>query len=113
MKQHPMLAGASAILLECVTAPVARMVSEQTDLPVISCGSGRYCDGQVMVLHDVLDLPGAGNARFAKTYGHIGEQIRQAARNYVEEIHDRRFPDEAHSYQMSPGQDKQLEKKII
>ena len=97
-------AGACAILLECVTTLTAQAVAQRTDLPVIGCGSGPYCDGHVLVLHDVLDLPGATQARFSKTYGHIGEQIRLAVVDYVDDIHQKRFPDEQHSYSMKPDQ---------
>jgi 3-methyl-2-oxobutanoate hydroxymethyltransferase len=91
-------AGACGILLECVTTEVAKALTEKTDVPVISCGSGPDCDGQVMVLHDILGLPGSGEARFAKKYADIGEQIRQAVCRYAEEIHQRSFPDSDHSY---------------
>ena len=104
-------AGICGILLECVTTEVARAVCGLTDLPVISCGSGKYCDGQVMVLHDILGLPGAGTARFAKTYAHIGEQITQTVRNYIKDIHEKKFPDEEHSYHMKADEKEVFDKK--
>ena len=105
-------AGACGILLECVTAEVGKVMAEKTDVPVISCGSGPDCDGQVMVLHDILGLPGSGEARFAKRYADIGEQIRQAASHYAKEIHDRSFPDSEHSYHMKPAEKEQFEKMM-
>ena len=100
-------AGASLVLLECVTANVAQVITERLEVPVISCGSGPFCDGQVLVLHDVLGLPGGpGGAapRFSKTYCQIADQIRTAAAQYIDDIHQRRFPDAEHSYHMPPDQ---------
>jgi len=93
-------AGASTILLECVTASAARAVAERTDLPVISCGSGPFCDGQVLVLHEVLSLPGAVGPQFAQSFGQIGSNIRDAASQYVQAVHQKHFPDDQHSYHM-------------
>jgi len=103
-------AGACGLLLECVTTTAARAVAERTDLPVISCGSGPYCDGQVLVLHEVLGLPGAIRPRFSKSYAEIGEQIRLAATQYVSEIQQKKFPDEQHSYHMDPQHQQQFER---
>ena len=94
-------AGASSILLECVTTLTAQAVTQRTELPVISCGSGPYCDGQVLVLHEVMSLPGASNPRFSKSYAQIGDQIRSAAAQYVDEIQKKIFPDDLHSYHMA------------
>jgi len=105
-------AGACGILLECVTAEVAKVMTEKADVPVISCGSGPDCDGQVMVLHDILGLPGAGEARFAKRYADIGDQIHQAVSRYAEEIHERRFPDGDHSYHIK-GEEKESFAKMM
>lgn len=91
-------AGASSLLLECVTREVAAEITQSMAVPVIGCGSGPDCDGQVLVIHDLLALPGAGTARFAKAYAQMGDQIRQAAAAYVSDIHQRIFPDDAHSY---------------
>lgn len=102
-------AGVCAILLECVTDIVAQAITQRTDLPVISCGSGPYCDGQVLVLHEVLDLPGASNPRFSKIYSHIGDQIRQAVTQYTDDIHQKRFPDHQHSYHMKQPQQEEFQ----
>ena len=64
-----------------------------------------------MVLHDILGLPGAGTARFAKTYAQIGEQMTQAVRRYIEEIHEKKFPDEEHSYHMKADEKEVFDKK--
>jgi len=105
-------AGACSILLECVPAPVAKAITQRTELPVISCGSGPDCDGQVMVLHDMLDLPGAGSARFAQVYAHIGNEIRTAVTRYVEQVRQREYPQPHHCYSMKDQQYAEFEKKL-
>ncbi|MBN1764160.1 MAG: 3-methyl-2-oxobutanoate hydroxymethyltransferase [Sedimentisphaerales bacterium] len=101
-------AGASAILLECVTSHVAQALTEKTDQPVISCGSGPYCDGQVLVLHEVLGMPGACHPKFCKQYADLSEQIRSAVGIYVDEVQKNSFPDREHSYHMNVEQQEQF-----
>jgi len=105
-------AGACCLLLECVTAVTAKVVTERVEVPVISCGSGPHCDGQVLVLHELLDLPGASGPRFCKKYAAIGEQIKQAVRTYLHEVRDRKFPDADHSYHMKPDTQQEFEKRL-
>ncbi len=93
-------AGVSSILLECVTNTAAKAITSHTDLPVISCGSGPHCDGQVLVLHEMLELPGATGAKFNKSYAPIGEQMKAAFEAYSKDIHAKTFPDEGHYYNM-------------
>jgi 3-methyl-2-oxobutanoate hydroxymethyltransferase len=95
-------AGASSVLLECVTEETAQEVCRRTCAPVIGIGSGRFCDGQVMVLHDVLGLPGAKPSRFSKNYARLDEQIVTAVQGYLDDVRQGRFPDENHSYHMAP-----------
>ena len=105
-------AGACCLLLECVTTATAKAVTERVDVPVISCGSGPHCDGQVLVLHEMLDLPGATRPKFCKTFADVGTQIKQAVRNYIHEIRKRKFPDAEHSYHMTPEAQAELEKRL-
>jgi 3-methyl-2-oxobutanoate hydroxymethyltransferase len=105
-------AGACLLLLECVTAVTAQAVTERVDIPVISCGSGPHCDGQVIVLHEMLDLPGATQPKFCKTYTDVGTQIKQAIQNYVHEVRERKFPDADHSYHMKPDAQQEFEKRL-
>ncbi len=102
-------AGARAFLLECVTDIVAQKVAEQTALPVISCGSGPFCDGQVMVLHEILTLPGSVAPRFAKSYDQLGKYISTAAKEYLYEVRHRLFPTDQHCYHMPPDEKEKFE----
>jgi len=105
-------AGACALLLECVTTAAARAVTQRVEAPVIGCGSGPDCDGQVLVLHDVLGLSGAAQPRFSKTYARLDEAIRQAVSAYLEEVRGRRFPDGEHSYHMKPEDQERFDRSL-
>lgn len=91
-------AGAVAVVLEMVPAPVAAQVTEVLRIPTIGIGAGSACNGQVLVW---LDMAGMGDwsPRFAKRFANIGEQLGQAARDYVAEVQSGTFPDAAHSYE--------------
>ncbi len=105
-------AGVSGLLLECVTAEVAAEITAMTDLPVISCGSGPACDGQVLVLHEILDLPGALNPVFSKKYANIGEAIKNAALAYVKEISEKKFPGTENCYHIIDKKFEQFKKSL-
>ena len=105
-------AGAMSILLECVTAEAAREVTKRVSVPIISCGSGASCDGQVLVLHDVLGLPGGSAPRFARTYSQVGDAIGQAAGAYIQDIHNGVFPDDEHSYHMPQGEQERFQSML-
>lgn len=95
-------AGACLLLLECVTAEVAAEITRRVDVPVISCGSGPDCDGQVLVWHDLMGLPGASGAKFTKSYAQLAEPLQNAMAGYTQDVHARQFPDRDHSYHMNP-----------
>jgi 3-methyl-2-oxobutanoate hydroxymethyltransferase len=93
-------AGCFAVVLEAVPAPVAAEVSAQLTVPTIGIGAGADTDGQVLVWHDLLGLS-AGNApRFVKRYADLAGIIAEALTAYVDDIHERRFPEEQHTYAM-------------
>ena len=89
--------GAFALVIEGVPADLGREISEAVSIPTIGIGAGVHCDGQVLVMHDLLGLsdwvPG-----FVKSYAQLGALAAQAARNFAEEVRNAKFPDEEHSY---------------
>lgn len=97
-------AGTSALLLEAVASEVAREVAARTELPVIGCVAGPHCDGTVVVLHDMLAWGGGHPPRAVKRYANLSEVLGRAFAAYVEDIHERRFPVEADSIHMRPGE---------
>ena len=102
-------AGASMLLLEGVATEAARIVTERASVPVISCGSGPGCDGQVLIAPDILGLHDEKLPKFAKTYGDVGPRSIEAFGRYTEEVRGRTFPDDEHSYHMKPGEVQRLE----
>lgn len=90
-------AGAVAVVLEMVPAPLSREVTQALTIPTIGIGAGADCDGQVLVW---LDMAGMGpwSPRFAKRFGQVGEALRAAADEYVGEVRSGTFPGPEHSY---------------
>ncbi|KJD46416.1 3-methyl-2-oxobutanoate hydroxymethyltransferase [Paenibacillus terrae] len=92
-------AGAFAIVLELVTEEVAKSITREVSIPVIGIGAGRYCDGQVLVYHDMLQYSAPyREKKFVKTYSDIGTLIRDSIGQYVKDVKDRSFPGEEHVF---------------
>ena len=91
-------AGAVAIVLEMVPAPVAARVTEVVRVPTIGIGAGPDCDGQVLVWVDMAGMSD-WSPRFAKRFGEVGAALTAAARDYADEVRSGTFPDPAHSFE--------------
>ncbi|HDP89787.1 MAG TPA: 3-methyl-2-oxobutanoate hydroxymethyltransferase [Thioalkalivibrio sp.] len=92
-------AGADLLLLECVPSALADRIRDAVTIPVIGIGAGAGCDGQILVLHDVLGLTGAGDMpRFAKDFLAGNDGIEAAVRDYVEQVKAGRFPAAEHAF---------------
>ncbi len=91
-------AGAFAVVLEGMPVGLAREVTAALSIPTIGIGAGLHCDGQVLVMHDLLGLSD-WTPSFVKPYANLGALASQAARRFAEEVGDAKFPDEEHSYQ--------------
>jgi 3-methyl-2-oxobutanoate hydroxymethyltransferase len=91
-------AGAFSIVLEGIPLDLAAEITERLTIPTIGIGAGRHCDGQILVLHDVLGLFDQFTPKFAKRYADLGKAARDAIASYVGEVRAETFPDEAHSY---------------
>jgi len=95
-------AGAYAVVLETIPAPLGKLISERLSIPTIGIGAGPHCDGQVQVLHDMLGLYPDFVPKHAKQYAHLAEEIGRAVREYVAEVQEGRFPTERESFRMAP-----------
>jgi len=94
-------AGAFAVVLETIPAPLAKMVTERISVPTIGIGAGPHCDAQVQVLHDMLGIyDDCRPLKHAKRYATLGEVIRGAVREYIEEVEEGAFPTRDHSFDM-------------
>jgi 3-methyl-2-oxobutanoate hydroxymethyltransferase len=93
-------AGCFSLVLEAVPAPVAARIGERLTIPTIGIGSGPDCDGQVLVLHDVLGLYDGRSPRFAKRYADLATEIRGALERFAGDVRSGAFPTEEHTYAM-------------
>jgi len=91
-------AGAFSVLLEAVPAPIAKKVTERLNVPTIGIGAGVHCDGQVLVVHDVLGLFDRFTPKFAKRYVNLSELMLKAFDSYREEVTKGTFPTDQHSF---------------
>lgn len=91
-------AGCFALVLEKIPAVLAKEVSESLVIPTIGIGAGRHCDGQVLVMHDMLGINQEFKPRFLRQYLNLHEQITGAVKNYVKDVKDRDFPNEQEQY---------------
>ncbi|HEU4450141.1 MAG TPA: 3-methyl-2-oxobutanoate hydroxymethyltransferase [Gaiellaceae bacterium] len=93
-------AGCFSLVLEAVPAPVAARATERVGIPTIGIGSGPDCDGQVLVLHDVLGLYEGRSPRFARRYADLRTEIRSALERFAADVRTGAFPAEEHTYAM-------------
>ena len=91
-------AGCFAVVLEKIPAVLAGEVTESLKIPTISIGAGRGCDGQVLVMHDMLGINSEFKPRFLRQYLDLGEQVKQAVRDYVKDVRTREFPRDTEQY---------------
>ena len=91
-------AGAFAIVLEAIPAELAKTITEQVAIPTIGIGAGPHCDGQVLVLYDLLGLFDDFVPKFVKPYAHLKADALQALRRYKEEVEEGKFPSDSESY---------------
>ena len=93
-------AGVFALVLECIPAPLAKEITDRLKVPTIGIGAGAHCDGQVLVLHDMLGFGDGNKPKFVKTYAQVGQLIVEAVSKYAQEVRQRQFPRDEHSYTM-------------
>lgn len=93
-------AGVFAIVLECVPAAVAEIITRKLEIPTIGIGAGPHCDGQVLVTHDLLGLFGESGPRFVKRYLQLHDQIMKALRAFIQEVQEGTFPGPEHTYEV-------------
>jgi 3-methyl-2-oxobutanoate hydroxymethyltransferase len=91
-------AGTFAIVLEAIPTELAKTITEQVAIPTIGIGAGPHCDGQILVLYDLLGLFDDFVPKFVKPYAHLKADALQALRRYKEEVEGGKFPGESESY---------------
>jgi 3-methyl-2-oxobutanoate hydroxymethyltransferase len=104
--------GASSLLIEGTAAEVAEIITKRCEVPVIGCGSGPSCDGQILIAPDILGLTQGPSPKFAKSYDNLAENTVKAFKTYTKEVESLQFPDSEHSYHMKSGEFERLQKLL-
>lgn len=94
-------AGAFAVVLECVPAKLASIISETINIPTIGIGAGAGCDGQVLVYQDMLAMFSEFKPKFVKCFANVGEIMMDAFKQYIEETKKGSFPAEEHTFKIA------------
>jgi 3-methyl-2-oxobutanoate hydroxymethyltransferase len=104
-------AGVFSIILECIPLELARIITEKLKIPTIGIGAGPYCDGQILVFHDLVGISNGYLPKFVKRYSDLYEIIGQAVKGYMDDVKSGDFPDDSHSYHLKSEVFKELMKK--
>jgi len=91
-------AGCFAVVLEKIPAQLAKEVTESLDIPTIGIGAGNFCDGQVLVMHDMLGINTEFKPRFLRQYLNLAEQVTNAVQSYIKDVKSKDFPTDLESY---------------
>jgi 3-methyl-2-oxobutanoate hydroxymethyltransferase len=91
-------AGAFSIVLECIPEGLASEVTKSISIPTIGIGAGVHCDGQVLVINDLLGMNDRFTPKFVKKYANLNLEIKKAVKNYIGEVKNGNFPDSEHSF---------------
>src|SRR3989338_1887249 len=92
------MAGCYSIVLECVPVELAKKITESVSIPTIGIGAGPYCDGQVLVSNDMLGLYDRLTPKFVRKYAELGKEMKNAFKNYINEVKEWKFPEDKHSF---------------
>lgn len=104
--------GASSLLIEGAAEEVAEIITNRCEVPVIGCGSGKGCDGQILIAPDILGLTQGPGPKFAKSYGNLAKQTIEAFSAYAKEVQSNQYPDAGHSYHMKSGELEKLQQLL-
>ncbi len=105
-------AGCALLLVEGVPPETGKVITEALSIPVYGIGAGPYCDGQVIIVSDMLGLFEIFTPKFVKKYANLAEVMREAFREYAREIREGKFPTQEHCYKMRAGEKEKLEEML-
>jgi 3-methyl-2-oxobutanoate hydroxymethyltransferase len=91
-------AGICALVLECVPSELAKDITESISIPTVGIGAGPYCDGQILVTHDMLGITQGHRPKFVKQYANIDEIMKNGLKNYINDVESGSFPSKEHSF---------------
>ncbi len=98
-------AGVFSVILECVPMELARIVTAKLRVPTIGIGAGPFCDGQILVFHDLVGFMNGYLPKFVKRYTHLHDTLTEAVQAYATDVEAGHFPDDEHSYHFKSDQD--------
>lgn len=93
-------AGAFAVVLECIPDKLAKIITEEINIPTIGIGAGSDCDGQILVYQDMLGMFGGLKPKFVKRFANVGEEMTKAFKGYIEETKAKTFPAKEHCFKI-------------
>ena len=105
-------AGAFAIILEAIPKQLAEIITEKVKIPTIGIGGGMYCDGQVLVFHDMLGLFKRFTPKFVKVYANMYDQQVKSVKEFIDDVHGGSFPTDDHSFTMKADAVEELKKLV-
>lgn len=91
-------AGVFGIVLEAIPEEVARIITEKVNVATISIGAGRYCDGQILVINDMIGMYAGFTAKYVKQYANLKNNISEAVTSYIQEVKQQQYPEKCHTY---------------
>lgn len=103
-------AGVFSIVLECVPAEVAEMISQKISIPTIGIGAGPGCDGQILVIQDVMGMYDQLTPKFVKQYRQLGNEIRNGVIEYIKDVENGSFPEEKHCFKSDKAELEEINK---
>jgi 3-methyl-2-oxobutanoate hydroxymethyltransferase len=105
-------AGAQLLLLEAVPPEVAAFITKKLSIPVLSIGAGLECDGQLLIVSDLIGQFQAFTPKFVKKYANIAEVITNAITEYVKDVKEKSFPTDEYCYHMLKGEEEKFKEMI-
>ena len=106
-------AGAFSLLLEAIPPELGEIITKRLRIPVFSIGAGIHCDGQLLIVSDMLGIFEAFTPKFVKKYANLSGEISNAFRKYIDDVRQEKFPEEKHTYSMAAGEFDKLQKLIM
>lgn len=104
LSKNMIAAGAGLLLLEGTAREVAKIITERSPVPVISCGSGPDCDGQILIISDILGLSGEIIPKFSKSFARLDEPMIKAVRDYTDQVRSCQYPSDEQCYHIRSGE---------
>lgn len=90
--------GVFSIVLECIPETLAKTITESVNVPTIGIGASKHCDGQVLVINDMLSFDETFKPKYVKTYANLNKTIKDAVAKFIEEVSTNKYPDDEHTY---------------